>query len=437
MKRLMALAVLMLRLAGSASAVSSTQEALLSSRRASAAFTQDLDAKGLQQFSIQVDLANASPATVSFLGGAKSASELTVTSYDGLIGRKSSSTLIIMSGQNEALSGVYVTVNNRRFTEGIDWAAGYTSTASAAALATALDAYWEYSASASSNVITVLANANGTAANAYTKATSNAAKIAITAWGGGQEHGYLNINGTTLTEATDFTAATSSHTTANAIAVAINANATLAALVDVSSDTALTEALTAGVLTLAAKTYGYNPYYLSVSNTAHLTPQYPQLTGGKLSDVSTSANTITETAHNLPVALGVYLSTGSNLTIGGLTHGATYYVVPVNANSFKLSDTAAHAVAGTDILDLTSAGDATFSLIPQALASAATDGVAYTGSNDGVTFYALSVSSAPYDAAAAGALTQFVDYTGRYVRMTFTPPTTGALAVTATLNGKK
>ena len=436
MKRLMALMALLLGLASSASAVSSDQ-ATLSNKRAAYAYTQDVRVEDYSNFSIQVDLADAAPATVSFVGGAKSSDNVTVSSYDGLIGRKSSATITIMSGQNEALAGTILTVNGFPYVTGTHWTVGYTSTATAAALAAALDAHWQYSATASSNVVTLEAADIGTAGNSFTLTTSDAAKLAKTAWSAGQENGYINIGGTTLTHGTDFTAVTSSHTTANAIAVAINANAALSALISVSSATEATSPLTAGIIQLISKENGYNPLVVSVSNTSHLLPDYPRFQGGKNSDVDFVDNTITEAAHNLPVGLGVVYSTGSNLAITGLTFGTTYYVVPVDANSFKLSDTAAHAYAGTNIADLSAAGDATFVLAPQPLSSAATDGITYLGSNDGTTFYSVTQSSVPYDAASTGALTPFVDFTGRYLRLSFVAPTRGALNVNAIINGRK
>ena len=54
----------------------------------------------------------------------------------------------------------------------------------------------------------------------------------------------------------------------------------------------------------------------------------------------------------------------ANTAIGGLTDGTTYYVITIGTDKVKLADTAAHANAGTGIVDLTSAGTGTQSLTP-------------------------------------------------------------------------
>ena len=150
-------------------------------------------------------------------------------------------------------------------------------------------------------------------------------------------------------------------------------------------------------------------------------------------------DTIALTAHNLPVGLGVVLSTGANYNAGGLAYGTTYYVIPSGDNAIQLATSLNNAVAGTavDIAAVPAVDSATITLTPQQFASSTTDGIVYQGSNDGSTFYSLSQSSVPYDSSSTGALTTFVDYPSRYVRLKFTAPTTGAMSVTATLNGRR
>jgi hypothetical protein len=45
----------------------------------------------------------------------------------------------------------------------------------------------------------------------------------------------------------------------------------------------------------------------------------------------------------------------------GLTAGVTYYAIVIDADHFKLADTLAHALAGTNIVDITTAGTGTHS----------------------------------------------------------------------------
>ena len=70
----------------------------------------------------------------------------------------------------------------------------------------------------------------------------------------------------------------------------------------------------------------------------------------------------TLTAHGLSIGDPVVLSTTGALP-AGLTVGTIYYVATTSfgANSFKVSDTLAHALAGTNLIDTSSAGSGTHS----------------------------------------------------------------------------
>lgn len=79
------------------------------------------------------------------------------------------------------------------------------------------------------------------------------------------------------------------------------------------------------------------------------------------SAVNTTANTINLTNSNTTFAVGdgvVYNNNGGT-SITGLTSGNTYYIAAGGAAGvFKLSDTEAHAKAGTDIIDISGTGNA-------------------------------------------------------------------------------
>jgi hypothetical protein len=79
------------------------------------------------------------------------------------------------------------------------------------------------------------------------------------------------------------------------------------------------------------------------------------------SAVNTTANTIDLTNSNTTFAVGdgvVYDNNGGT-SITGLTSGNTYYIAAGGAASvYKLSDTEAHAKAGTDIIDISGTGNA-------------------------------------------------------------------------------
>lgn len=68
---------------------------------------------------------------------------------------------------------------------------------------------------------------------------------------------------------------------------------------------------------------------------------------------------LTATGHNLQTGDSVQFTNSGGGLPAGLTAGTTYYAVVVDANTFKVSDTLAHALAGTNIVDITTAGTGT------------------------------------------------------------------------------
>ena len=435
MRKMMLLAALLFTGYAPAALAAENKTSTEINRPAASNFTYDMNVGEYERFSIQTDLSDLEAVTSTFAGGTVATMTLTMTDYTGLIGRKSSATITLVDGANTAVAigDEYITINGRRYTEGVEWSRVVgVATMTAKGLRDVINAHWEYDANVASNVITVWALSSGTAANSWTISSSSPTALTATAWSGGQEYGFISINGTKLTEGTDFVAATSSHVTTNAIAAAINANATLAALVSVSSSV---NGVNLGFMRLNTLVAGAAEYPVTVSNTSHLTPNKNKLDDGAPTDVSLSGDSITEASHGFATGMGVVYSTGSNLTVGGLSHAATYYVIRVDDNTYKLASSANNADAGTAI-DLTSAGNATFTLIPQAFASAASDGIKWLGSNDGTSYYDLSTTTVPYT-ADGGAVTSFADFPYKYLRLSFTKPTTGALNVKAVFNGRK
>ncbi len=397
-------------------------------------FNHDIDVSEFERFSIQVDYEDGAPATPSVLDGNFSSTTLTVVSYTGLAGTRSSATLTLLTGKNRAvdLDGLIIRINGRRYTEGVDWTRSPdSSTITMKSLQTAIDAYEEYQAIVSSNIVTVIANSSGVYSNDWTITSSSVGAIVTGAatFDNGQEPGYVTINGTTLTEGTDFDAITSTCTTSDKIAVAINANATLTALVSVSSSP------TGCTLLVQSKLTGINAYPVSVSGTA-LTTRYSSFFGGAASEVSLANDTLTETAHGLSLGLAVLYSTSASKVITGLNSQTTYYIIPVDANSFQVAASSTLAVAGTEI-DLTAvSGGGTYVFTPLAFASGPLDGFKYQGSNDGTTFYDLSVTSGPYQ-SDSGLLSSFTDYAYKYLRFKYTQPNRGGINLNAILNYRK
>ncbi len=106
--------------------------------------------------------------------------------------------------------------------------------------------------------------------------------------------------------------------------------------------------------------------------------------------VNVTTNVITSAAHGFVTGRKVVLSNSGGALPGG-TSNTTYYLIVLDADTFKLSDSLAHALAGTNIVDITSAaGGGTHSLTPSALSTAS---VKLQWSNDGITYYDIANQS--------------------------------------------
>lgn len=85
------------------------------------------------------------------------------------------------------------------------------------------------------------------------------------------------------------------------------------------------------------------------------------------SAVNATDNLFTKAAHGLTTGLKVQVTTSSALPTG-ISALTDYFVVVVSSSTFKLSDTLAHALAGTDIIDISDTGTGNQTFTPVALA---------------------------------------------------------------------
>lgn len=76
-------------------------------------------------------------------------------------------------------------------------------------------------------------------------------------------------------------------------------------------------------------------------------------------------------AHGFATGDSVQFTNSGGGLPAGLIAGVTYFVVVVDGGSFKVSDTLAHALAGTNIVDITTAGTGTQTAATVAVAGAA------------------------------------------------------------------
>lgn len=91
----------------------------------------------------------------------------------------------------------------------------------------------------------------------------------------------------------------------------------------------------------------------------------------EISDVGIGTHTttipvtsFTSNSHGFSTGLKVRVSTTDTLP-SGLSDSTDYYIVVMSPNTFKLSDTLEHALAGTDLIDMTTVGVGTHSCHPQ------------------------------------------------------------------------
>lgn len=238
----------------------------------------------------------------------------------------------------------------------------------------------------------------------------------------------LKINRITLTAGTDYVVDVPTKTATN-IAAAINANSFLAPII-------LAEA-SGSVVTSTSVAVGGN-YTMAVSNAAKLTLSGANMTGGTGAYYSAASDTIRIASHGYTLGLPVLYTQGA--AIGGLTDQTTYYVIPVDTNSIKLSATSTGAIAGLPVNITTQRAQLTANTYT--LAPLEIDGNAsykWQESNDGTTYFDMGVSSvtvvSPYTLDVS--TQDFSDVNFRYLRLNITAPTYGGIQIKAATHVKE
>lgn len=426
----------------------------ISKATAAVSFAGDVEVGGFERFSIQVDFSSAPSATAGITDGAYSSATIAVVSTQALRGFRSSFTITVDNAYK--LGSTSITINGKQFIEGTDWNRyAFSSTVTANNLATAINAFGvvngsSYTATASSNVITVIAVATGSFANAWTVKSSTREALVISGgrpsghplinqatgyfWGG-QDRGYITIAGITLREGEHFQSVTSTDATSYAIKDAINANASLAALV-ISSTVEL------GKFMIKATTSGVYAYNITVSSTNALAADYGNYTlaGGSATEVDVATNTFYEPNHSFGTGQAILFSTAAGAHINGLTFGTTYYAIRYDANRFRIATSSPNAMIGVSV-DISSVnGGGSFTFAPLAYANMGGTGFLWQGSNDGISWASLPLTSdrSSFTYTQHGStVIPFIDYPYRWLRMKFTPPSTGGLSIFSTIFGRR
>lgn len=339
-------------------------------------------------------------------------------------------------------------LNGNVLTQGVHWTSTSIASNTAISIAAAINTNVGYLFSASttaSTVVTITCQTKGTACNAYTLTVSTGAlTISSSTFLGGVDNAFLLIQGTKLTQGTDWTQQTTASMTALSIAAAINANANTGAII-VSSESG-----TSATVFATSTVTGINSYTLFSSNASSITVSSNVFLNGAATQVDTTLDQINIVGHGMPTGLQVLVATPTTGTLpGGLVGGTTYFIVdPIqigaatpDANNVKLSTGLVAATSNPPVtIDLTSqTGGGSFTLAPLTLNSQL--GIFWEESNDQVNWVSVpSISSVTYSSTTASAST-FWDFgiiNPRQIRVTVNQPGAGkgAFNVTVTGNGK-
>ncbi len=335
------------------------------------------------------------------------------------------SALSLQNGQAAAT----VTANGTLLTESTDWTAETSDDVTATNLAAAVGAVALLDAAAVTNVVTVTAATAGTAGNALTLATSDASNLAKsgTTLAGGINAATLTVNGTVLTESTNWNAETNNDTTAANLEVAIEA------VTNINSTVA------ANVITVEASTTGTggNAYTLATSDPTNLAISGATLANGR------AATTVTVAGTALVANVDWTAETSNNVTADNLASAidSLSEVVAPNPAAAVIAITAAAAgTAGNAYGLVTSNSEAV--TVSGATMSGGTDKLAVTVSGTGstaqVTVNALATAGAVGEGARAYFMSQATTVlTSSYVPFTWSFPSRTVVLTNDETSGAK
>jgi hypothetical protein len=150
-------------------------------------------------------------------------------------------------------------------------------------------------------------------------------------------------------------------------------------------------------------------------------------------DVSALNNTVTKASHGFTTGVKIALTTNGVLPAG--LSATTYWLIVVDANTFKFATSLANALAGTAVDITAAAGGGTHTVTPASLSGTCK----LQGSNDGTNFsdvkdkFGTAASTAI--SAAGNALWDMGNPGYRVLRVSYAV-TAGVVALTVKLNGK-
>lgn len=388
------------------------------------------------RISAQVLYSSVTFTTPTVSDGSESTASVRVISITGLSSATATDQVTVTT--NVFASAPTLTVQNCTLTMGNQWQKGATLAATAANLAAAIHVCVPaISASSVGGVIYATAT-YGSYANSYAFVSDNSSvTVATSRMIGGADNACLTINGTALCNNSQWVAGASTTTAVLSLGNAI-ANASL------SLSTVASGVLGVIYTTSTLNGTAYN-YTLATSSPTVLSVSQAGYTNGVNSGFTLNSRVLTSgSATALTLGLPVLYAVGSNPAIGGLTTGTTYYAVPSSANSFSLAKYSTSAVAGfsADYVTVTSTNSGTtahtYSFVP--LAWAGTASFVWQSSNDNSNWGTVPLTTSVSFTSSTAATDAFYDfgfYNFRYMRFSFTAPTSGAASLVVPVNIKQ
>lgn len=399
----------------------------------------------IDSLSFQAIYGSATIPTVSLNDGKQSTATITVVSNTALSTAAATNYLTVLT--TKSITNAAVTINGITLTGGTHWLNDVTySSWTARSIRDAINSYVPgiVATTGGASIVYTTATAPGTYGNNITF-TSNSSSITINSptFRGGQDNARISVNGVPLTANVDWYPGATVTATADAIAAAMRANTSIAAIVTSTSPSARAGVIVStSIIAGTAANYSLissTPAALSVSNT---NTYY----GGTDSAFAYGTGVITASNHQLTTGLPVVYSTGSNVTISPLVSGTTYYVAPITSSTFGLATTSTGAIAGSYVTFTSSSpSTTTHTFTVRTSTFTGTASFKYQASNDGTNWTDLttpgaSMTQATYVNPSTSTIVDLGNVNYGYIRVNVTGPSAstnqGAIYLKVIPNGK-
>ena len=243
----------------------------------------------------------------------------------------------------------------------------------------------------------------------------------------------LTINRVAILAGTDFPVVNSLALTAANLAQTINAST--------SGVSGIISAQAIGAVVYTTSTLIGGNFSMTSSKPTILLLSGASMTGGTGAGYSAASDIINIPSHGFTLGMPVLYS--GTPVIAGLATGTTYFIIPIDANNVYVSSTSTGALAG-NFVGITNqhanTTAATYTLAPVAM-DASNASAKWQVSNDNVVYGDLAAISTVFissaTAASSSTFWDFSDMNYRYLRLYFSGPTTGGVAIKAIINAKQ